>query len=84
MRWDPASSFLRTRSRQCARSGSVSGSPRAGPRWVGRKSATPRGDLLTRIDYEGLGRETYGIMRAELQQAMLEAVPAERLRLGAR
>jgi 2-polyprenyl-6-methoxyphenol hydroxylase-like FAD-dependent oxidoreductase len=42
----------------------------------------PRGDLLTRIDYEGLGWETYGILRAELQQVMLEAVPAERLRLG--
>jgi 2-polyprenyl-6-methoxyphenol hydroxylase-like FAD-dependent oxidoreductase len=42
----------------------------------------PRGDLLTRIDYEGLGWETYGILRAELQHVMLEAVPAERLRLG--
>jgi 2-polyprenyl-6-methoxyphenol hydroxylase-like FAD-dependent oxidoreductase len=42
----------------------------------------PRGDLLTRIDYEALGWETYGILRAELQQAMLEAVPATRLRLG--
>ncbi len=41
----------------------------------------PRGDLLARIDYEGLGWETYGILRAELQQAMLEAVPAGRLRL---
>jgi 2-polyprenyl-6-methoxyphenol hydroxylase-like FAD-dependent oxidoreductase len=42
----------------------------------------PGGDLLTRIDYEGLGWETYGILRAELQHAMLEAVPAERLRPG--
>jgi 2-polyprenyl-6-methoxyphenol hydroxylase-like FAD-dependent oxidoreductase len=42
----------------------------------------PRGDLLTRIDYEGLGWETYGILRSELQQVMLEAVPTERLRLG--
>jgi 2-polyprenyl-6-methoxyphenol hydroxylase-like FAD-dependent oxidoreductase len=42
----------------------------------------PRGDLLTLIDYERLGWETYGILRAELQQAMLEAVPAARLRLG--
>ena len=42
----------------------------------------PRGDLLTRIDYERLGWETYGILRAELQRAMLEAVPTERLRLG--
>jgi 2-polyprenyl-6-methoxyphenol hydroxylase-like FAD-dependent oxidoreductase len=42
----------------------------------------PRGDLLTRIDYEALRWETYGILRAELQQAMLEAVPAARLRLG--
>jgi len=41
----------------------------------------PRGDLLTRIDYEARGWETYGILRAELQQAMLEAVPATRLRL---
>src|SRR5439155_5221083 len=41
----------------------------------------PRGELLTRIDYEALGWETYGILRAELQQAMLEAVgqaPASR------
>jgi 2-polyprenyl-6-methoxyphenol hydroxylase-like FAD-dependent oxidoreductase len=42
----------------------------------------PRGDLLTRIDYEALGWETYGILRAELQKAMLEAVPTEGLRLG--
>jgi 2-polyprenyl-6-methoxyphenol hydroxylase-like FAD-dependent oxidoreductase len=42
----------------------------------------PRGDLLTLINYERLGWETYGILRAELQQAMLEAVPAQRLRLG--
>jgi 2-polyprenyl-6-methoxyphenol hydroxylase-like FAD-dependent oxidoreductase len=42
----------------------------------------PRGDLLTQIDYEALGWETYGILRAELQQTMLEAVPAGRLRLG--
>jgi 2-polyprenyl-6-methoxyphenol hydroxylase-like FAD-dependent oxidoreductase len=42
----------------------------------------PRGELLTRIDYEALGWETYGILRTELQQVMLEAVPAERLRLG--
>src|SRR6266571_154417 len=43
----------------------------------------PRGDLLTRIDYEALGWETYGILRAELQQALLARVPAERIRLGA-
>jgi 2-polyprenyl-6-methoxyphenol hydroxylase-like FAD-dependent oxidoreductase len=42
----------------------------------------PRDDLLTRIDYEALGWETYGILRSELQQVMLEAVPVERLRLG--
>jgi 2-polyprenyl-6-methoxyphenol hydroxylase-like FAD-dependent oxidoreductase len=42
----------------------------------------PRGDLLTPIDYEALGWETYGILRSELQQAMLEAIPTERLRLG--
>jgi 2-polyprenyl-6-methoxyphenol hydroxylase-like FAD-dependent oxidoreductase len=42
----------------------------------------PRGDLLTRIDYEALGWETYGILRSELQQAMLDAVPATSLRLG--
>jgi 2-polyprenyl-6-methoxyphenol hydroxylase-like FAD-dependent oxidoreductase len=42
----------------------------------------PRDDLLTRIDYEALGWETYGILRSELQEVMLEAVPAERLRLG--
>ena len=42
----------------------------------------PRGELLTLIDYEALGWETYGILRAELQRAMLEVAPAERLRLG--
>jgi 2-polyprenyl-6-methoxyphenol hydroxylase-like FAD-dependent oxidoreductase len=42
----------------------------------------PRGDLLTLIDYEALGWETYGILRNELQQAMLGAIPAERLHLG--
>jgi 2-polyprenyl-6-methoxyphenol hydroxylase-like FAD-dependent oxidoreductase len=42
----------------------------------------PRGDLLTLIDYEALGWETYGILRTELQRAMLEAAPTERLRLG--
>jgi 2-polyprenyl-6-methoxyphenol hydroxylase-like FAD-dependent oxidoreductase len=42
----------------------------------------PRGDLLTLIDYEALGWETYGILRSELQKAMLEAVPSERLRLA--
>jgi len=42
----------------------------------------PRGDLLTLIDYEAHGWETYGMLRSELQRAMLEAVPSERLRLG--
>jgi 2-polyprenyl-6-methoxyphenol hydroxylase-like FAD-dependent oxidoreductase len=42
----------------------------------------PRGDLLTLIDYEALGWEIYGILRTELQQAMLEMAPADRLRLG--
>jgi 2-polyprenyl-6-methoxyphenol hydroxylase-like FAD-dependent oxidoreductase len=42
----------------------------------------PRGDLLTLINYDALGWETYGILRSELQRAMLEAVPAEHLRLG--
>jgi 2-polyprenyl-6-methoxyphenol hydroxylase-like FAD-dependent oxidoreductase len=42
----------------------------------------PRGELLTLIDYETLGWETYGILRSELQQAMLERVPGDRLRLG--
>lgn len=42
----------------------------------------PRGELLTLIDYEALGWETYGILRSELQEAMLAAIPAERLRLG--
>jgi 2-polyprenyl-6-methoxyphenol hydroxylase-like FAD-dependent oxidoreductase len=42
----------------------------------------PRGELLTRIDYDRLGWETYGILRAELQQAMLAAVAPERLQLG--
>jgi 2-polyprenyl-6-methoxyphenol hydroxylase-like FAD-dependent oxidoreductase len=42
----------------------------------------PRGDLLTMIDYEALGWETYGILRTELQRAMLEMTPTEALRLG--
>jgi 2-polyprenyl-6-methoxyphenol hydroxylase-like FAD-dependent oxidoreductase len=42
----------------------------------------PRGELLTLIDYDAQGWETYGILRTELQRAMLDAVPAERLRLG--
>jgi 2-polyprenyl-6-methoxyphenol hydroxylase-like FAD-dependent oxidoreductase len=42
----------------------------------------PRGELLTLIDYDAQGWETYGILRAELQRAMLDAVPAVRLRLG--
>jgi 2-polyprenyl-6-methoxyphenol hydroxylase-like FAD-dependent oxidoreductase len=42
----------------------------------------PRGDLLTPIDYEALGWETYGILRSDLQRAMLEAVPGDHLRLG--
>jgi 2-polyprenyl-6-methoxyphenol hydroxylase-like FAD-dependent oxidoreductase len=41
----------------------------------------PRGDLLTLIDYEAHGWETYGVLRSPLQQAMLAAVPVERLRL---
>jgi 2-polyprenyl-6-methoxyphenol hydroxylase-like FAD-dependent oxidoreductase len=43
----------------------------------------PRGDLLTLIDYEAHGWETYGILRSSLQQVMLEAFPVERLRLNA-
>ncbi|MDQ3890421.1 MAG: FAD-dependent monooxygenase [Actinomycetota bacterium] len=42
----------------------------------------PRNDLLTRIDYEALGWETYGILRSELQEVMLDAVPIEHLHLG--
>jgi 2-polyprenyl-6-methoxyphenol hydroxylase-like FAD-dependent oxidoreductase len=42
----------------------------------------PRGDLLTLIDYEALGWETYGVLRTELQRAMLEAAPTEGIRLG--
>jgi 2-polyprenyl-6-methoxyphenol hydroxylase-like FAD-dependent oxidoreductase len=43
---------------------------------------TSRGELLTRFDYAALGWETYGILRSQLQEAMLAAVPAECLRLG--
>ena len=43
----------------------------------------PRGELLTRIEYERLGWETYGILRSALQQVMISAVPEKRLRLGA-
>ena len=42
----------------------------------------PRGQLLTLIDYEAFGWETYGILRAELQRAMRDAAPAERLCLA--
>lgn len=42
----------------------------------------PRGELLTLIDYEAHGWETYGILRSSLQQAMLEAIPFGRLRLN--
>jgi 2-polyprenyl-6-methoxyphenol hydroxylase-like FAD-dependent oxidoreductase len=42
----------------------------------------PRGELLTLIDYEALGWETYGILRTELQRVVLEAVPIECLHLG--
>jgi 2-polyprenyl-6-methoxyphenol hydroxylase-like FAD-dependent oxidoreductase len=41
----------------------------------------PRGELLTRIDYEAHGWETYGMLRSSLQNVMLAAVPIERLRL---
>jgi 2-polyprenyl-6-methoxyphenol hydroxylase-like FAD-dependent oxidoreductase len=53
-----------------------------GTRVVRAEIRNPRGELLARIDYEALEWETYGILRTELQQAMLEALPAERLRLG--
>src|SRR4029450_9813997 len=39
-----------------------------------------RGELLTLIDYEAHGWETYGILRSSLQQAMLQAVPVEHVR----
>lgn len=35
----------------------------------------PRGELLTLIDYEAHGWETYGILRSSLQQAMLQGRP---------
>ena len=41
----------------------------------------PSGTLLTRIDYQAHGWETYGILRSALQQAMLDAVLLERVRL---
>jgi 2-polyprenyl-6-methoxyphenol hydroxylase-like FAD-dependent oxidoreductase len=53
-----------------------------GTRVLRAEVRNPRDELLTRIDYEALGWETYGILRSELQQLMLEAVPVERLRLG--
>jgi 2-polyprenyl-6-methoxyphenol hydroxylase-like FAD-dependent oxidoreductase len=42
----------------------------------------PRGDVLTEIPYERLGWETYGILRSELQAALLEATPQDALRVG--
>jgi 2-polyprenyl-6-methoxyphenol hydroxylase-like FAD-dependent oxidoreductase len=43
----------------------------------------PRGELLTLLDYEAQGWETYGILRSSLQEAMLEAVPVGLVRLDA-
>jgi 2-polyprenyl-6-methoxyphenol hydroxylase-like FAD-dependent oxidoreductase len=42
----------------------------------------PRGEPISTLPFGALGVETYGILRGELQQALLDAVPAERLRLG--
>jgi 2-polyprenyl-6-methoxyphenol hydroxylase-like FAD-dependent oxidoreductase len=42
----------------------------------------PRGRPIATLPFGALGVETYGILRSELQQALLDAVPAERLRLG--
>jgi hypothetical protein len=42
----------------------------------------PRGELLTRIDDEQIGWETYGILCSTLHQAMVSALPERRLRLG--
>jgi 2-polyprenyl-6-methoxyphenol hydroxylase-like FAD-dependent oxidoreductase len=42
----------------------------------------PGGETLTSIDYEAAGWDTYGVLRSELQRAMLASVPPERLRLG--
>jgi 2-polyprenyl-6-methoxyphenol hydroxylase-like FAD-dependent oxidoreductase len=53
-----------------------------GTRVLRAEIRNPRGELLTLIDYEALGWETYGVLRSELQRAMLEKVSAERLHLG--
>jgi 2-polyprenyl-6-methoxyphenol hydroxylase-like FAD-dependent oxidoreductase len=53
-----------------------------GTRVLRAEIRNPRDDLLTLIDYEAQGWESYGILRTELQELMLEAVPVERLRLG--
>jgi 2-polyprenyl-6-methoxyphenol hydroxylase-like FAD-dependent oxidoreductase len=42
----------------------------------------PQGEMLTLIDYERAGWETYGILRSELQQTMVERVSAQQLQLG--
>jgi 2-polyprenyl-6-methoxyphenol hydroxylase-like FAD-dependent oxidoreductase len=54
----------------------------AGARVRRAEIRNPRGELLTLIDYDRHGWETYGILRSALQQAMLEPVPDERLRLN--
>jgi hypothetical protein len=62
--------------------GSATVSPHAEPGSGGAEIRNPRGDLMTLIDYEALGWETYGILRTELQRAMLAVAPTDRLRLG--
>jgi 2-polyprenyl-6-methoxyphenol hydroxylase-like FAD-dependent oxidoreductase len=42
----------------------------------------PRGALLVEVPYERLGWASYGILRAELLQALADAVPRDGLRLG--
>jgi len=42
----------------------------------------PRGDVLTEIPYKRLGWDVYGILRTELQAALVEATPDDTLQLG--
>jgi 2-polyprenyl-6-methoxyphenol hydroxylase-like FAD-dependent oxidoreductase len=54
-----------------------------GTRVVRAQIRNPRGDVLTEIDYDALGWETYGILRAELHEALLGFASADRVRLAA-
>ena len=53
-----------------------------GARVAAAEVRTPQGALLFAVPYTQLGWETVGVLRAELQAALLEAVPATAVRFG--